>query len=364
MKTYRGETSDLVTKALGRDDGDLIREALVRRKVEREARVVLLDDLARSLRVETRERRVSRAIRITREITPRSSSPLRVHTRDRARKRAARSSTLGFSPAHLLDRLRANATLRGGGDARSLVSRSITHPFASSARRRSRSSLARSLDAPSLRACERGRADVEPARSSPRAETPPRVTTHQPPLPLSIARAPDHPPEGSTRAAISRGSRPRSLSIAHTTTRPSATADGASVDPRAPADLRPRTLSKMIAASATRVVVNAANTSRTQRVPAKKPAAGAKVRTTRDARAMRSIDRYLERGLPLDRAFVRRGGGAASGTRGGDARHGWTLASRAFGAARRRARARAHARAVSRRAIEGRGPMEGLFGGS
>ena len=51
IQTHRGETSNLVAQALGRDDGDVIRDALVRRKVECETRVVLLDDLARGLRV-------------------------------------------------------------------------------------------------------------------------------------------------------------------------------------------------------------------------------------------------------------------------------------------------------------------------
>jgi|TARA_B100001996_G_scaffold296982_1_gene237344 hypothetical protein len=51
MKTYRRETGNLVAQTLGRDDGDVIRDALVGRKVERESRVVLLDDLARRLRV-------------------------------------------------------------------------------------------------------------------------------------------------------------------------------------------------------------------------------------------------------------------------------------------------------------------------
>lgn len=50
IHTHRGETSNLVAQALGRDDGDVIRDALVRRKVECETRVVLLDDLARGLR--------------------------------------------------------------------------------------------------------------------------------------------------------------------------------------------------------------------------------------------------------------------------------------------------------------------------
>jgi len=72
-----------------------------------------------------------------------------------------------------------------------------------------------------------------------------------------------------------------------------------------------RALSKMIAASATRVVVNAANTSRTQRVPAKKPMAGGKVRATRDGLGTRATDRYLQRGFPVDRARVRRGGARA-----------------------------------------------------
>jgi hypothetical protein len=48
--TYRGETRNLVTQALGRNDRDVIRDALVRGEVKREARVVLLDDLARRLR--------------------------------------------------------------------------------------------------------------------------------------------------------------------------------------------------------------------------------------------------------------------------------------------------------------------------
>jgi len=42
-----GEAGDLVTQALGRDDGDLIGETLVGVEVERQARVVLLDEDAR-----------------------------------------------------------------------------------------------------------------------------------------------------------------------------------------------------------------------------------------------------------------------------------------------------------------------------
>ena len=47
--THRGETGDLVAKALGGDDGDILGDALVRREVESETRVVLLDDDARGL---------------------------------------------------------------------------------------------------------------------------------------------------------------------------------------------------------------------------------------------------------------------------------------------------------------------------
>ena len=47
--THRGETSDLVAKTLGGDDSHLLRNPLVDSEIERQARVVLLDDLARSL---------------------------------------------------------------------------------------------------------------------------------------------------------------------------------------------------------------------------------------------------------------------------------------------------------------------------
>ena len=46
---YRGETRDLVAKALGGDDGNILGDALVRGEVKRQTRVVLLDDDARRL---------------------------------------------------------------------------------------------------------------------------------------------------------------------------------------------------------------------------------------------------------------------------------------------------------------------------
>jgi hypothetical protein len=49
----RGEPGDLVAKTLGGDDGDILRDALVGGEVERQARVVLLDDDARGLEIET-----------------------------------------------------------------------------------------------------------------------------------------------------------------------------------------------------------------------------------------------------------------------------------------------------------------------
>ena len=44
-----GETGDLVAHAFGGGDGDFVNDALVRVKIEREARVVLLDDGASAL---------------------------------------------------------------------------------------------------------------------------------------------------------------------------------------------------------------------------------------------------------------------------------------------------------------------------
>jgi|TARA_B100001741_G_C16197385_1_gene434268 hypothetical protein len=49
--THRGETGDLVAKALGGDDGDILGDALVGVEVERQARVVLLDDDAGRLKI-------------------------------------------------------------------------------------------------------------------------------------------------------------------------------------------------------------------------------------------------------------------------------------------------------------------------
>lgn len=70
LKTYRRETRNLVTQTLGRNDRDIIRDALVRRKVEREPRVILFDDLARRLpharTPHRRRRQSSRAFKITR----------------------------------------------------------------------------------------------------------------------------------------------------------------------------------------------------------------------------------------------------------------------------------------------------------
>ena len=50
--THSGETGDLVAKALGWDDGDILGDALVGVEVEGQARVVLLDDDAGRLRIE------------------------------------------------------------------------------------------------------------------------------------------------------------------------------------------------------------------------------------------------------------------------------------------------------------------------
>jgi len=49
--THSGETGDLVAKALGGDDGDILGDALVGVEVERQARVVLLDDDAGRLKI-------------------------------------------------------------------------------------------------------------------------------------------------------------------------------------------------------------------------------------------------------------------------------------------------------------------------
>lgn len=50
------EAGDLVAKTLGGDDGDILSDALVGREVQRQARVVLLDDDARSLQRKRRGR--------------------------------------------------------------------------------------------------------------------------------------------------------------------------------------------------------------------------------------------------------------------------------------------------------------------
>jgi len=151
MKTYRRETGNLVAQTLGRDDGDVIRDALVGRKVERESRVVLLDDLARRLRVVKRAVAKSVPSSIDAWKTPHhhARNPITHRlARDTAdpRRRRARRDPLGFSPSpapsihrarrppstafvhrdasihrtHLLDRLRANAT--HGGFLRSRAS--------------------------------------------------------------------------------------------------------------------------------------------------------------------------------------------------------------------------------------------------
>ena len=81
--THRGKTRNLVTQPLGRDDGDLIRDALVRREIKRETRVILLDDLARGLRDANACARASvvafsPARPIPRRSTPPPSNPIRV----------------------------------------------------------------------------------------------------------------------------------------------------------------------------------------------------------------------------------------------------------------------------------------------
>ena len=48
----RGEPGNLVSKPLGGDDRDILRDALVRGEIESQARVVLLDDDARGLWVD------------------------------------------------------------------------------------------------------------------------------------------------------------------------------------------------------------------------------------------------------------------------------------------------------------------------
>lgn len=81
--THRGKTRNLVTQPLGRDDGDLIRDALVRREIKRETRVILLDDLARGLRDANAYARASvvafsPARPIPRRSIPPPSNPIRV----------------------------------------------------------------------------------------------------------------------------------------------------------------------------------------------------------------------------------------------------------------------------------------------
>ena len=114
--THRGKTRNLVTQPLGRDDGDLIRDALVRREIKRETRVILLDDLARGLRDANACARASVvAFSPARPIPRRSTPPVQSHPRRPTRVDDPHDVVVQSRVSqitHLLHRLRANPSLR------------------------------------------------------------------------------------------------------------------------------------------------------------------------------------------------------------------------------------------------------------